>query len=168
MKMEGLSFPEAVMFLAKRVGVTIEERSLTPAEQERQGERDLLFRVTELAARYYRRVLQEEPAGEAGRVYLARRGWTQRLRGLPARLRPGRLGGAGPLAGEPEGAAGAGGEVGVDPEEVGGSGFYDLLRNRLIFPSPMSRDVRWGLAAGCWTTLCQVPELARVPHLPQG
>lgn len=74
MKMEGLGFSEAVKFLAKRVGVTIEERPPTAAEKRRLDERDILYRITELASRFYRRILKEEPAGEPGRRYLERRG----------------------------------------------------------------------------------------------
>src|SRR3974390_3418133 len=54
MRMEGLSFPEAVKFLAKRVGVTIEDRPPTVQEKRRQDERDLLYRVQELAVGFYR------------------------------------------------------------------------------------------------------------------
>lgn len=74
MKMEGLTFPEAVKFLAKRVGVAIEERLPTPQEKRRLDEREALFRINELAAEFYRRLLREEPAGEPGRRYLERRG----------------------------------------------------------------------------------------------
>jgi DNA primase len=74
MKMEGLTFPEAVKFLAKRVGVTIEEHPPTPQEKRRLDEREDLYRITELAVRFYRRILKEEPSGETGRLYLERRG----------------------------------------------------------------------------------------------
>src|SRR5512136_371326 len=74
MKMEGLTFPEAVKFLAKRVGVTIEERPPTPSEKRRTDEREALYRITEQAMRFYRRILREDRAGEAGRRYLERRG----------------------------------------------------------------------------------------------
>jgi DNA primase len=74
MKMEGLTFPEAVKFLAKRVGVTIEEHPPTPQEKRRLDEREDLYRITELAVRFYRRILKEEPSGETGRRYLERRG----------------------------------------------------------------------------------------------
>jgi DNA primase len=76
MKMEGLSFPEAVKFLAKRVGVVIEERLPTPHEQRLKDEREALYRLSDLAADFYRRVLVKDPAGEAGRRYLERRGVT--------------------------------------------------------------------------------------------
>ncbi|HEX9023536.1 MAG TPA: DNA primase, partial [Geobacteraceae bacterium] len=74
MKMEGLAFPEAVKFLAKRVGVTIEEHPPTAAEKRRTDEREALFRATEQAMRFYRRILREDRAGEPGRRYLERRG----------------------------------------------------------------------------------------------
>ena len=74
MKMEGLSFPEAVKFLAKRVGVVIEERLPTPHEQRLKDEREALYRITDLAADFYRRVLVKDPGGEAGRRYLEWRG----------------------------------------------------------------------------------------------
>ena len=74
MKIEGLAFPEAVKFVAKRVGVVIEDRPLTATEQKRQDEREQLYRINELAARFYRRVLLEDGAGQAGRRYLERRG----------------------------------------------------------------------------------------------
>jgi len=73
MRVEGLVFPEAVKFLAKRVGITIEDRPLTPVEKRRVDEKELCYRVTELAAQFYRNVLVEGAAGEPGRSYLARR-----------------------------------------------------------------------------------------------
>lgn len=74
MKVEGLAFPDAVKFLAKRVGVVIEEHPPTAAEKRREDERESLYRISELAMRFYRRVLLAEPAGEPGRRYLERRG----------------------------------------------------------------------------------------------
>lgn len=74
MKIEGLSFPEAVKFLAKRVGVIIEERPRTATEKRQSDERELLYRINEQAAKFYRRLLLGDPAGEAGRRYLEQRG----------------------------------------------------------------------------------------------
>src|SRR5512135_1514778 len=45
MRMEGVSFPEAVKLVARRVGVPIEERQLTGAEKRRQDERELDLRI---------------------------------------------------------------------------------------------------------------------------
>jgi DNA primase len=133
MKVEGLSFPDAVKFLAKRVGVTIEERPPTPQEQRRLDEREALYRVNELAAVFYRRVLKEEPAGEAGRRYLERRGvdeataeayrlgfapdrWDALTRHLEQKKVP----------------LGTVETLGLIRRKEGG-GYYDTFRNRLLF-----------------------------------
>src|SRR5512136_1557596 len=74
MKIEGLDFLEAVRFLAKRVGVVIEERAASPGEKRRSDERERLFRVNELAVAFYRRFLQEEREAGTAREYLKHRG----------------------------------------------------------------------------------------------
>jgi DNA primase len=133
MKVEGLSFPDAVKFLAKRVGVTIEERPPTPQEKQRLDEREALYRINELAAVFYRRVMKEESAGEAGRQYLARRGvdeataeayrlgfapdrWDALTRHLEQKKVP----------------LGTAETLGLIRRKEGG-GHYDTFRNRLLF-----------------------------------
>jgi len=74
MRIEGMAFPEAVRFLARRVGVEIPDRPQTDAEKRRADEREHLYEVHETAVRYYEKVLLEEKAGEPGRAYLQRRG----------------------------------------------------------------------------------------------
>jgi DNA primase len=146
MKMEGLTFPEAVKFLAKRVGVEIEERAPTVAEKRRIDERESLYRITELAVRFYRRLLLEEPAGEAGRIYLERRGvdketsetyrlgfaadkWDALTRHLEKQKVP------------LESAE----KLGLVRKRESG-GYYDLFRNRLLFTiaDPYGKAVGFG------------------------
>jgi DNA primase len=74
MRMEGMNFPTAVKFLAKRVGVDIPERPLTRDEKRKVDEQEQLYSINELAAQFYRRVLESDEAGAAGRSYLERRG----------------------------------------------------------------------------------------------
>lgn len=133
MKMEGLSFPEAVKLLARKAGIEIEERQLTPLEKRSQEERQQFQRINELAADYYRSILQKGQEGEPARLYLARRtvaadiseayrlGFaSDRRDGLVKHLK----------------------NSGVDLEAAlklgvirkSDSGWYDLFRNRLIFP----------------------------------
>ncbi len=134
MKIEGLSFPEAVRFLAKRVGVVIEEHPPTPQEKRRLDERELLFRVNETAALFYRRLLTEDAAGEPGRSYLARRGVDEktaeayrlgfapdRWDSLARHLERQKV----PLA--------AAETLGLIRRKEGG-GHYDTFRSRLLFP----------------------------------
>ena len=75
MKMEGISFPEAVKLLAKRVGVEIEERLPTASEVRRKSEKEEQLKIISHAADYYHSRLQlNDPEGGAARSYLAGRG----------------------------------------------------------------------------------------------
>lgn len=146
MKMEGLSFPEAVKFVAKKVGVVIEERPLTSGEKRRLDERESLYRINELAGEFYRRVLTEDAAGEPGRRYLARRGVDgatadayrlgfapEKWDALTGYLEKKRV----PLE--------LAEKLGVIRRRSGG-GYHDLFRNRLIFviADPQGRTIGFG------------------------
>ena len=134
MRMEGLSFPQAVKFLAKRVGVEIPERPLTRDEKRKVDEQELLYRINELAGEFYSRVLESDEAGGAGRRYLERRGVDAETSATY------RLGFA------PEGwehLAKYLQRKGIAPEQAeklgllrkreGRDGYYDTFRNRLLF-----------------------------------
>ncbi|WP_432822025.1 DNA primase [Trichloromonas sp.] len=135
MKIEGLAFPEAVRRLGERVGISIEEEALSPAEQQRREDRERLVRVSEVACDFYHQVLLEEKDGAPGRRYLRERGYD----GDTARIF--RLGFA---PGRWEALSEHLAQKGFDPQwarELGlirpgkeGRGDYDLFRNRLLFP----------------------------------
>jgi len=146
MKMEGLVFPEAVKFLAKRVGVIIEEHPPTPQEKRRLDEKESLFRITELAVRFYRGILKEDPSGETGRRYLERRGvdevtaetyrlgfapdkWDSLTRYLEKEKAP----------------LETAEKLGLVRRRDNG-GYYDLFRNRLLFTiaDPYGKPVGFG------------------------
>jgi DNA primase len=146
MKMEGLSFPEAVKFLAKRVGVTIEERPPTFQEKRRLDEKEALYRITGLAVRFYRRILKEDPAGEPGRRYLERRSvdettaeayqlgfapdkWDALTRHLEQQKAP----------------LETAEKLGLVRKRESG-GYYDMFRNRLLFTiaDPYGKPVGFG------------------------
>lgn len=134
MRMEGITFPEAVKLLARRVGVVIEDRPLTTGEKRRLDEREELKRVLSAAVSYYRKVLEKDEAGQPGRNYLTRRqvtleavgayrlGFaTDRWDGLVRHLEHLRI------------SLELAEQVGLVRRRSGGSGWYDLFRNRLIF-----------------------------------
>lgn len=134
MRMEGLSFPEAVKFLARRVGVVIPERPLTSTEKRLVDERELLHELHEVAARYYEKVLLKEPLGESCRRYLKQRG----VDGETARLY--RLGFA-PDAWDTLARYLEEKKLPLEAAEKAGlirrkerGGYYDGFRNRLLFP----------------------------------
>jgi len=134
MKMEGISFPEAVKLLARRVGVVIEDRLPTVAEKRRQDEKEQQLAIIAMAAEYYSRLLERDPAGDPGRRYLADRrveseiivpyrlGFaSERWDGLTQYLR--QKGASLELVEK----------LGLIKQRSSGGGYYDLFRNRLIF-----------------------------------
>jgi DNA primase len=75
MKIEGLSFPDAARRLGDRLGIDLEEEQLSPEEERRQRQRDLLFDINKAAAAYFHQQLMETSAGKVGQRYLSQRGY---------------------------------------------------------------------------------------------
>jgi DNA primase len=73
MKIEGLSFPEAVKLMARKNGIEIEERQLSPAEKQAQSDRQIFQHINELTTVFYRSVLEQRPEGAGAREYLEKR-----------------------------------------------------------------------------------------------
>ncbi len=141
MRMEGLSFPEAIRRLAERAGIEIEEEQLTPAEEQQRHERDRLLRVSEVAAAFYHQLLLEDPQGAEGRRYLRQRGYEgETVRAFGLGYAPDSWQAlADHLAGkgfEPKWARDI---LGLVREGQKGRGDYDLFRKRLLFPIQDSR-----------------------------
>lgn len=138
MKIEGVSFPEAVKLLARKAGIEIEERQLTPSEKKSQDEYAQFLRINDLTTSYYRSVLMNGQEGEPALQYLANRSVESdiseayrlgfapdRRDGLVKHLRNNGV--------ELDSAL----KLGIIRKSD--SGWYDLFRNRLIFPI---RDAR--------------------------
>jgi DNA primase len=131
-KMEGLDFPDALEQLAARTGVTLKRGVVRDPQRDEARER--VWALNEAAAAFYANILQNMPAGEAGRRYVAERGLT---RDTVERFT---------LGFAPEGwdtltkhllARGHSEaqliEAGLVTEREGG-GIYDRFRARLLFP----------------------------------
>ncbi|MFQ6672743.1 MAG: DNA primase, partial [Candidatus Tectimicrobiota bacterium] len=133
MRIEGMSFLEAVRHLAQRAGVEVPAPSAEEATEGRRRER--LLKVARRAADLYHRQLLEAPEADGARCYLADRGLTD------ATIEAFELGYA-PAEWEfLLKKAGASGVSASDLEAVGlvirrerGEGSYDRFRARLIFP----------------------------------
>lgn len=129
MDIEGLSFPEAVEFLAKRVGMTVPEQT-----QSKEGEkRNRLYALNKEAALYYVEMLKS-PEGEIARKYIQ----TRRL--SPAIVKTFGIGFAPNSWNALRDAMHAKGysdfemfDAGLLKKSDKGS-FYDAFRNRLMFP----------------------------------
>ncbi|NTU49878.1 MAG: DNA primase, partial [Desulfobulbaceae bacterium] len=163
MTMEGISFPEAVKLLARKAGIEIEERQLTPSEKKTQDEYTQFKRINDLTTSYYRSVLLNGQEGEPARLYLANRsvetdisdvyqlGFApDRRDGLAKHLKNNNI--------ELDTAL----KLGIIRKSD--SGWYDLFRNRLIFPI---RDARGQVIAFAGRVLdTSLPKYINSPESP--
>lgn len=135
MKQEGLSFPGAVKALARRYGIEVPNRKLSPGQKRRLDEREQLFAINRMALEFYRRALNGSPEGDKARAYLQRRklsgetverfklgyapgGWDNVLNYLRKKgVRPDLME-----------------TCGLVIPRKNSSGYYDRFRNRIIFP----------------------------------
>ncbi len=77
MEKEGLSYHEALLHLARRYGIKVEERELTDEERRRQSERESMLVANECAMRLMEHDLTETDEGrDVGLSYLQGRGVT--------------------------------------------------------------------------------------------
>ena len=163
MKIEGVNFPEAVKLLARKSGIEIEERQLTPSEKKSQDEHTQFLRINDLTTSYYRSILLNGQEGETARNYLAKRsvetnisdayrlGFApDRRDGLVKHLRNNSI--------ELETAL----KLGLVRKSD--TGWYDLFRNRLIFPI---RDARGQVIAFAGRVLdSALPKYINSPESP--
>ncbi len=130
MRMEGLSFPEAVRSLANRCGITIVEDSRR--DPRAASEREAMLKAAALASDFFIHVLWEESAGAPGRDYLKKRAIdTPTAKAFKLGFAPG---GAASLASvlARRGLLDAGGKIGL--VKGSGSQAIDMFRARLMFP----------------------------------
>jgi DNA primase len=146
MRIEGMTFPEAVRRLAERAGIEIEETATEQQRKEEQAARkgkEDLYAVGHLAAHYYETMLREHPLAKVAQDELERRALVSAspTDAVANALQAFRLGYA--PAGW-DGLATFLRQQGVSPhtaEQAGlllprssGGGHYDRFRNRLMFP----------------------------------
>lgn len=163
MKIEGVSFPEAVKLLARKSGIEIEERQLTPSEKKSQDEYVHFLRINDLTTSYYRSVLLNGQEGEPARQYLSNRSVgpdisdAYRLGFAPDR-RDGLVKHLKNNGVELDSAL----KLGLIRKSD--TGWYDLFRNRLIFPI---RDARGQVIAFAGRVLdSALPKYINSPESP--
>ena len=75
MEIEQVSFPEALKILAKKYGIEIEERDLTPEEKQAASERESMFALNQFALNQFERNLTKTQEGvNIGLAYFHERG----------------------------------------------------------------------------------------------
>lgn len=79
MEHEGLSYPEAIRYLAKKYGVEIKEDNLSREAEEKMSDREALFIVMGFAKDYFKKLLMEHEEGRGiGLSYFQERGFNIR------------------------------------------------------------------------------------------
>ncbi len=140
MKQEGLTFPEAVRFLAGRCCITIPEYSKGVVSENQINERDILLQINQQAMTVYHDMLIKSDDGAGARSYLERRG-------IPANILTGfKIGYAPPDWGRLTQYFSRLGtalnlveKAGLIVRRSSGNGYYDRFRDRVIFPIFNSR-----------------------------
>lgn len=135
MKMEGLTFPEAVRQVAQRYGIEIPETE--NAGGPSVSERDALYRANQFAADFFERALWKSDEGARARAYLEARGITvATARAFKVGFTPEQ-----PVwlarALEKRGLADSGLKLGLLKRDPAGT--HDMFRARVMFPI---RDVQ--------------------------
>lgn len=137
----GMSFPEAMKFLAERAGIELTPRKRTPEQQQaseqRTGERERLRAATVYAESFFKRILSHAEHGKVARELLERRGISDTMIerfGIGAA--PDRWNGLLETASNKPGAPRPQDFLlaGLAKERSNGQGLYDAFRDRVIFP----------------------------------
>ncbi len=135
MKHEGLAFPEAVRRLARRCGIDLPDKPMSPEQKRRINERESLLEINRDAMAFFHRALLKSEAGRQAKAYLEQRGISDRI------IDDFKLGFApdswdtllnhfasrriSPLMVE---------KAGLAVPRKNKSGYYDRFRNRIMFP----------------------------------
>jgi DNA primase len=134
MKVGNFSFPQAVEELAKRYGVRLPPRELSPAKKKEMAKREILFQINQMASEYFHDLLSRRREGEEGRRYLSQRGMREKI------IKEHRLGysldrwdGLVQYLQEKKVSLELAWEIGlIFPKKRGG--WYDAFRGRILFP----------------------------------
>lgn len=77
MKIENMSYPEALRYLAKKYNIEIEEKELTDEERQQQSEQESMFVINEFAMDFFEKQLHDTQEGvDVGLSYFRERGFS--------------------------------------------------------------------------------------------
>jgi DNA primase len=159
MRVEGLTFPEAVRSLAKKYGVTIPEHDVAgPAA----GEREAMLKASEVAADFFAHVLWNTTDGALARDYLKSRGISvETARAFMLGFAPSRPASLAKAL-EKRGLRDAGIKVGLVKRDA--DAVFDMFRARVMFPI---RDAQGrAIAFGGRVLDARLPKYINSPESP--
>lgn len=135
MEMEASSFPETVRQMAEEAGIRIDWEEIPMEQTELQQEKELLVNAHELAAKFFHYLLMNSDSGKTAMNYLRSRGFTEKL------IDTFQIGYAPPTWDTLAQFLGKRGfqlprmeKGGLLSARMGGDGYVDRFRNRIMFP----------------------------------
>ena len=135
MQREGLSFPDAVRAVAAKYGIEVPDYHLTPAQKEQASEKDKLYRINELAMRFFHENLNDAQTGAKAMGYLLGRGMTRKIiDGHQLGYAPQRWDGLLGYLKDKKVPVGLVEKAGLVIPRKDGNGHYDRFRDRVLFP----------------------------------
>ena len=164
-EIEGWDFRETLEELAKRAGVKL--RDFKPSGASR--DREKLFGINKLAAKFYKYLLAKHPIGEVAREYLNGRGIPQSLWDkFDLGYAPGGWENVSKFLVKKEfslaDVATAG--LSIGRESRSGSGYYDRFRERLMFPIKDSRGAVAGFSGRLISDNAREAKYVNSPQTP--
>lgn len=130
-----MEFREALEYLADRFGVALTPKRPREAGAPAESPTSELYEITGAAARFYQALLRDETHGRAGREVIARRGISaEMVERFQIGVAPDRWDGLVLRARQLGHPIRAYEEAGLVKRREDGSGHFDMLRHRLVFP----------------------------------
>lgn len=79
MKYDGIGFFEAVQSLARRYGIALPEKNMSPAQKKAVSRRQQLFDLNRQVMAFFADQLTNQPSGQRAREYLEKRGFSKKI-----------------------------------------------------------------------------------------
>ena len=135
MKQEGLSFPETARRLAKRYGIDLPVKPLSPDQKKKISEREGLLDINRRAMDFFCQALLRSTSGQVARSYLEHRGISQKtIENFKLGYAPDSWDGLLNYFANYQISPAVIEKSGLILPRKNKSGYYDRFRNRVIFP----------------------------------
>ena len=135
MKQGGLSFPEAARTLARRYGIDLPTRDLSPFEKKKLTERETILTLIDEAMAFYRERLFSGKEGPQAMGYLLKRGMTRKtIEDYSLGFAPDGWDHLASYLHSRRRSPAMAAQAGLIVPRKKGEGYYDRFRNRIVFP----------------------------------
>lgn len=145
----GMTFPEAIEYLANRASIAlpVEDRAMSSQEDQERQRRKYLERINDLAKDFYQKSFQNLPSTHPAKVYLKNRGITdETIQNFQIGYAPESWSTFADYLAAKKVPLAMAADLGLVKLKSGGNSYFDIFRNRILFPivSPMGKTLGFG------------------------